>query len=212
MKQFFPEAFVTEDLNEYEPAARREFAMTLLDIFVPSKVGEDEFMTITQGRAETAKATKGFFSTCGELAMFLLHQMGYRGECLNRGLLAKHGEEFRAYRYGQNMAYLFTRAKKGGHFVPFIAGKQPLPGDICYITNADGSGEHVLVFKEMQGDTLVSYDGGQTFSTNKWDQCAKIRERKLVGKQLGDRTLHGWLDISTLKLTKPATLLALPFI
>lgn len=213
MKEFNPKEFVSGDLNEYSEQGRRDFAMTLMDIYVPSRVGDDHFKAICQGRAEEAAKTEDFFSTCGELAMFLLHQMGYVGPVLNRTLTEERDGVDRQYIYGANMSKIYSTGKRMSNFIRFKPGlHSPMPGDICFISNGPPKTEHVFVFKrsfEVEGKlTWESYDAGQTFGGKKWNQCSKIVEREVVGVKVGGRTCYGWIDIATLELTRPATLVA----
>lgn len=210
VKEFNPKTFVTDDLNLYTEKSKREFCMTLMDMYVPSKVDEDSFLAISQGRAEAVKKEKGFFSTCGELAMFELHQMGYRGPILNRTLTKDRDGVSRRYKWGANMARLLGTAKKNGNFVQFKNGNTPNPGDICFVSNGPPRSEHVFIFarQHIKDGALYweSYDAGQTFGGKKWNQCAKIKMRKVVGTKVGGKTCHGWVDISSLPLVQPATL------
>jgi hypothetical protein len=196
--------------------ARREFAQQLMRRLVPSDVGSKEFMAIAQGRAEQAAKRQKFFSTCGELAMALLHAMGYRGPLLNRQLVGDAGNLL--YVYGQNMKYLVTRARQHGHFVNFkphtenAEENRPKTGDICYIMEPSGKREHVFVFDREENGKWHSFDAGQLCGPNSWDQCARVRERELTGKYLRGRNadarlLIGWVDISTLPLTVAPSLL-----
>lgn len=217
MQTFIPEEFVSGDLNQYGTDGRRAFCMTLMDIYVPSKVGEDHFKAICQGRAEAAKATKDFFSTCGELAMFQLHQMGYRGSILNRTLRKDRDGLDRGYRYGANMSKLLGTATSERVFINFKAGMLPNPGDICFLSNGPSKTEHVFIFKQqivkdVKGNLLPhweSYDAGQIFEGMKWNQSSKICERLVTKTNVGGRTCWGWIDISLLKLTATAQLEAL---
>jgi hypothetical protein len=208
-KEYIVDEFESGDLNEYGEEGRRLFAMTLMDIYVPSAVGSIYFTAIAQGRAEAAQKTKSFFSTCGELGMFLLHQMGYRGPILNRTLLQDRDGEDRKYRWGQNMARLYGAAREHGHFVDF-KDNTPKPGDICFVSNGPPKSEHVFVFKGqyLEGEATYweSYDAGQTTDGKKWNQCSKICRRRVVGRRVGDRTCYGWVDISSVPLVAKATL------
>jgi len=201
------------DLAPYGETGRRLFAMMLMEKYVPSAVKDSKFRTITQGRAGVAFDRQRFFSTCGELAMFLLHALGYRGPCLNRTLLASQDGVSRTYVFGANMTYLVGRAQEQGHFVPATSSGRPRPGDICFIHDAGAAArsEHVFVFQ--QEDTSAdnkttfwrSYDAGQ-IQNHPWEQCAKRRARVYDNGYVDSRKVAGWLDISTLPLSQPATM------
>lgn len=200
-----PDEFVRGNLTPYGEAGRRMFAMLLMTRYVPSRVGSPAFTEVTQGRADRALQSKSFFSTCGELCMFLLQQMGYRGPILNRDLPKGDGD--RKYASGKNMNYLVWRSRDEKVWVPFAGELTPKPGDICFISNGPPATEHVFVFKqELESGLWESFDGGQQFGGKKWNQCAEVKQRRLVGKKLGGRTLHGWVDISLLELTADAVL------
>lgn len=213
MKEFNPKDFVAGYLDEYGEEGRRAFCMTLMDIYVPSQVGDAHFKAICQGRAEAVKREKGFFSTCGELAMFELHQLGYRGPVLNRTLSGGPGVKKRSYRWGANMARLYGTALKNGNFLRFRSGNTPNPGDICFLSNGPPKTEHVLIFKRQfvkEGQLYwESYDAGQTFGGKRWNQCAELKERAVNGTKVGGRTCHGWVSIASLTLAQPASLVAI---
>lgn len=196
-------------LRDYEVEARREFAVRLLDMFIPSKVGDEKFKEICQGRAEDNRDAGKFFSTCGEIAMFLLERLGYRGKCLNRMLKDENGKIVRSYVYGMNMNRLLFAPKKEGVFVKHLAGgPPPKRGDIFFISNGPPKTEHVGVVRsvtELENGSyeIESYNGGQGGTL---DQHAIISTPILSGTKLGSRTLYGWTDIGLLELTEPADL------
>lgn len=213
-------------LDDHPDMVTRWFAMELMDKYFPEPIEHTplfntspEYEAITQGRASAAYKTKDFFSTCGEVTMWLMERLGYVGNVLNRDLDVSLPEEVggghvkKRYRFGKNMQYTFSRSKKEGVWVPFDGRSFPLPGDIVFIANfPDSRTEHVFVFKESiqkNGKTIWrSYDGGQYIRTH-YEQCVKIRERELRGRSVIDsrsRQVHGWIDITKLDLDRPATL------
>lgn len=181
---------------------KRAYAMKLMSLYVPSDYRDEKFKEITQDRAMKARKSKAFFSTCGELVMFLLERMGYRGKILNRSL----GK--RKYRFGANMSRVFGTSKKEKVWVPFTGGNTPNPGDCCFVANfPKSSTEHVFVFKEqfVRDGQLYwrSYDAGQG---GRITQAAKVCERKVKGRRIGGRTCHGWINIDKLDLDATANL------
>lgn len=196
-----------ELLSDDSEFLKRAFACALMDLYVPSDYRDDKFFEITQGRAQAARKTNNFFSACGELVMFLLYRMGYRGKILNRKLTEGIDGMKRSYRYGANMSRIFSTSKKEGVWVPFIKGNTPNPGDCCFVSNGPPKTEHVFVFGEqyVKDGHLYwsSWDAGQG---GRITQAAKKRERKVVGKKVGGKTCHGWINIARLPLEAPATL------
>lgn len=191
-------------LSEYTEDSLRTFVGRLLDRYVPSKVGDPTFEEITQGRSLSAKRSKSFFSTCGELAMFTLERIGYRGQILNRTLTEeKHGIR-RSYRFGMNMHYLYGRAQSEGCFVRMKEGMVPNLGDICFISNGPSTTEHVFVFSHAESDNeWESWDAGQG---SRMEQEAKVCLRKVIGNRVGGRVCYGWVNIAGLNLEAPADL------
>lgn len=185
---------------------KRAFAMKLMERFVPCDYRDKKMWEITQGRAQAARETNDFFSTCGELVMFLLYRMGYRYKILNRTLTKDDGGPSK-YQYGANMNRIFGTSKKECVWVPFKQGMTPNPGDCCFISNGPPSTEHVFVFKKQfvkDGELYwQTYDAGQG---GRITQAAKVCEKKVKGTRVGGRTCYGWINIDRLVLTRPATL------
>lgn len=202
-----PEGVLLED---YDDESRRRYAVALLRRYLPSKVGDDKFKEITQGRAEAAKKTKSFFSTCGELAMFLLERLGYLGPMLNREIKGD-GATYKSidYRYGMNMSYIRYRSEREGAWVQFDGDNTPKTGDILFVSNGPPSTEHVCILKNIVGTTWNTFDAGQYTGSN-LNQEAHECSRVLTNFLLGTRRLHGWVDITKLKLVRPAYLAPLP--
>ena len=190
---------------------KRAFAMKLMEQFVPCDYRDEKMFEITQGRAQRARKDNAFFSTCGELVMFLLERMGYRGKILNRTLTTEKTPsgpiKARKYRYGANIARIFGTSKKEGVWVPFTKGMTPNLGDCIFISNGPPRTEHVFVFKEsfIKDGQLYwrSWDAGQG---GRITQSAKVCERKVRGRKVGSRTCYGWINIDRLELVAPAIL------
>jgi len=185
---------------------KRAYAMKLMSLYVPSDYTDKRFEEITQGRAQAARKTNSFFSTCGELVMFLLYRMGYRGPILNRDLAKEDGGP-RKYAYGQNMSRIFNTSKKEGVWVPFKQGMTPNPGDCCFVSNGPPRSEHVFVFKEhfVRDGSLYwrTYDAGQG---GRVTQAAKVCERQVKGTRAGGKSCYGWINIDRIELTHSANL------
>lgn len=223
-------------LDDYPNHITRWFAMQLMDRYFPAdapyvKLYETtaEYEYVTQGRATAAYKTRDFFSTCGELAMWLMERLGYVGNVLNRDLDVYLPEETgggqikRRYRFGKNMSYIFNRSKREDVWVQHKNDNRPEPGDIIFVADFPISRtEHVLVFKgtiiKDGKEYWVSYDAGQ-YVEHRYEQCVKIRERRynrLHGTEClefgpGDnRQVHGWIDITQLDLDRPTTLAKVP--
>lgn len=194
-------------LDDYDDESRRRYAIALLRQYLPAKVGDEKFHEITQGRAEAAKKSKSFFSTCGELAMFLLERLGYAGKALNRDLIGDGPDRpsFQ-YRYGMNMSYLRYRSEREGAWVQFDGDNAPRSGDILFVSNGPPNTEHVCILKNIVGDVWNTFDAGQ-YKTDRLEQEAHECARKLAHGKLGTRQLHGWVDINKLKLTRTAYLI-----
>jgi hypothetical protein len=192
-------------LQDYTEASRRAFAIELLNRYVPSKVGDAKFREIAQGRAEEAKVTEKFFSTCGELVMFLWSRMGYRGLLLNRDIVLPTGVR-RKYAYGKNMSFIRFRSVEEKCWVHYKPGAVPQPGDILFVSNGPPHTEHVCVFHRTLPDSeWETFDAGQ-YKNNKLEQESKICHRPINGRIFGSRELHGWVDLSRLELVAPAHL------
>lgn len=209
--------FTDGDSIEGDDVLKRLYAMELMKLYVPSQYNDAKFDEVTQGRAKAAYETRSFFSTCGELVMFLLYRLGYIGNILNRALnedipeATGGGKVKRQYKYGKNMEYIFSHSKTEGVWVEFDGTNRPQPGDCVFIANfsAGSHSEHVFVFERLVAEEghehWHSFDAGQVLDHN-YEQCCKRCERELLGHKLGGRTVHGWIDITKLKLDCTANL------
>lgn len=192
-------------LQEYNEASRRAFAIELMKRYVPAKVGDERFKEIAQGRAERAKAEGGFFSTCGELVMFLWERLGYRGLLLNRDILLPTGVA-RKYQYGKNMTRVRFTSVQEHCWVGYRKELHPSPGDVLFVSNGPPATEHVCVFSQvLPTGEWETFDAGQ-YRNNKLEQEAKVCTRPINGKMLGSRELHGWVDLTRLELVTNANL------
>lgn len=138
-------------------AERRELAMIFLDLATDADRGRSEsdrlYKAITENR-DTGKS----YSSCGDLAHWLLYRVGVRGAWLNR-------QEHTGWAVGLNVARLAFRcpeARKPRH------GEIFNPGDVLIVWNLkNGTDAHVLVVREHvhlvpEGESyLLSADGGQ---------------------------------------------------
>lgn len=159
--------------------------------------GDPVFDAVTEGRQKW----KGY-SACGDLAQYMLRELGYRDErLLNRdddgGVLP--------WKMGANLSKLVFNPI--GAFVWAGGAKRPKPGDVLYMSVP----EHVGVLEELDeaAGRIVTLDYGQ------WDySVVKAAGKRLVNQfrvdgrtlKIGKRTLHGWLDLARLPgLIAPAT-------
>ena len=185
-----PEGIV---LGGQDPQDIRDFAITLLNSYVPSDTGDATF-------AEVTKDYGGSGTTCGYLVHWLMWRLGCRENFVNRN----EPQDGLHYVNSQNISKVFNCP----YFKRFVAGTTPEPGDIVFLSNGPPGTEHVNVSKSVDGDTWTGYDAGQTNDQGK--QCAKIVDRKFYGKSLThlgtSKGVIGWIPITSLALTAAATL------
>jgi hypothetical protein len=200
-------------LAGYTETALREYVEQLMSYYVPSTWEDQAMVEITQGRAQAARKTNNFFSTCGELCHWVLERIGYRGPVLNRTINEPKCKK--KWKDQLNIGRLYFTAMKKGVFVRSKPGITPNMGDLVFIYQALPKGkmkrEHVLVFKEqfIKDGQLYwrSWDAGQG---GRITQKSRICERKVkTGKYhttLGGRRVAGWVNIALLDLTARANL------
>jgi len=202
----------------------RDHALAVCAVLLPSGVGDETFEWMTQGRSLAAKKVRSYFSTCGELAMCVLYCLGYRGKVLNWELTPMRDQEKRAYRYGQNMAYIYgagkgRRSAQEGLWVKCRPGHNaPGKGDVLFVSNGPPRTEHVSVFEGVKARgpgsdetwTVWQAGGGGTLDQHggHGEVEAKQYGRGKVITKLNGRQLHGWLDVGMLvgKLSAPPIL------
>ena len=150
-------------------------------------LGDPVFEMVTEGRARN----KGY-SACGDLAQYLLSQLGVEDESLvNRD--TDGGTE--PWKVGKNLSRIVYQS--GGAFVWAKPNLRPRPGDILYVAMP----EHVCILETLDEDakTISVFEYGQ------WDTKAqkpsgkrRVTKFSVNAKELrvGNRALRGWLDIT----------------
>ena len=150
-------------------------------------LGDSVFEMLTEGRAKYKK-----YSACGDLAHYVLAQLGVRDEALvNRdsegGTVPwKMGVNLSRIVYGSGTLFIWARPNL-----------RPKPGDILYVSPPD----HVCILESIDetAKTITVLEYGQ------WD--AKTQKpsgkRRLAkfsadakGMKVGARLLRGWLSIA----------------
>jgi hypothetical protein len=150
-------------------------------------LGDPVFEMVTEGRAKY----KGY-SACGDLAHYLLAQLGVRDESLvNRD--SDGGEA--PWKMGVNLSRVVYQSGKA--FVWAKPGIRPKPGDILYVS----SPEHVCILEHLDENAQAI----SVFEYGQWDSkrqkpSGKRRQTKFSADartmKVGTRYLRGWLDIA----------------
>lgn len=120
------------------------------------KVNDPVYRMVTEGRDPGP-----VYSSCGDLAHWLLYTLGCRHQCINR-------KEHLGYMIGRNVSRLANVAEA---VKPTTAEEYAAldlqPGDILIKwTRPDTRDAHVFVFDRLDGDKLHSWDYGQA-TTNR---------------------------------------------
>lgn len=162
-------------------------------------LGDPVFNAVTEGRAKW----KGY-SACGDLAHYVLRELGFRDEhILNR---SDDGGQV-PWRMGVNLSrivYSLTPA-----FVWARPALRPKPGDILYMAPP----EHVCVLEALDegAASVATFDYGQfNYALGKpsGKRCVRAFAAGENSLRVGARVLRGWLDISKLPgLLPPPTAL-----
>lgn len=152
-------------------------------------LGDPVFDRVTEGRARWPR-----YSACGDLAMFVLRELGFRDE---RVLNRNDDDGTVAWKVGENLSRLVYRAGKA--FVWASKKLRPKPGDILYVALP----EHVCILESIDESraTITTFDYGLTDpKTGKPAGRRRTSKFAVVGSKLvvGSRTLRGWLDIERL--------------
>lgn len=176
--------------------AVRQRAVDLVRQQLPCDAGSAAFEEIAQGRERQTR----IYSSCGDLAHWLLWRLGYKGPVLNRNVPSLGLK----WQMGMNIGRIRYTGERQGLWVPFTRGSLPALGDICMITDpAVPNREHVFVALAVDGvrRLVTSGDAGQVNA--KGQQCARFVNRTVLenGRTVAEdgrmgRFLAGWLDIS----------------
>ncbi len=135
------------------------------------------YQRVTEGRDVGAAQAK--YSSCGDLAHWMLYRLGARESFVNRAENKPWG-----WRVGRNVSQLcynklVHEPKPGERFAP---------GDILVVFNDPGGRDaHVLVALEHNGDVVLSGDYGQPGGA--------LRTRTLRDGRLGGRELQYCLPL-----------------
>lgn len=108
-------------------------------------------------RDPATRGPKPFYSSCGDLAHWLLYRLGVREPWLNRA-------EHRGWRPARNVTLLVCRAQYGTNALAEVAtaNDRYAPGDILVVNTATPATTHVVVVREHPDpDTLVVGEYGQ---------------------------------------------------
>lgn len=136
--------------------------------------GDQVYIAVTEER-DTGRS----YSSCGDLAHWLLYRLGVRLSCVNRA-------EHRGWRSGANISWLAFGCVATRN--PMVS-EQFSPGDILFIWNRpDGTDAHALVVREHNGAELLTAEYGQPGG-------AQCRRTFLKGK-VGNRKLQKVLPLA----------------
>ena len=162
-------------------------------------LGDPVFNTVTEGRAQW----KGY-SACGDLAHYVLRELGFRDEhVLNR---SDDGGQV-PWRTGVNLSRIVYSSSPA--FVWAKPKLRPKPGDILYMAPA----EHVCVLEALDegAASIATFDYGQfnyTLGKPSGKRCVRAFAASEKSLRVGARVLRGWLDIAKLPgLLPPPTAL-----
>jgi len=189
------------DLSSATEDVVREYAMDLINEYVPSTTGDDKF-------AEIAKDYGGSGTTCGYLCHWLMWRMGCRDpKMVNRD----EPSDGLHYVPGANISRIFANP----HFVHYKPGLGMTPdnGDIVFLSDGPPDTEHVYVSTGVD-DTKdppiwSGANAGQRDKTT-GKQCSIFIDRTFSHDSLlysgGSKKIVGWVDISQLPFTAMADL------
>ncbi len=200
-------------LNGEQVDVVRARALQLLKEYVPFKWGDDHCKEVC------TFYSKGFGTTCGCLAHWLMWRLGVSEKTILNWTDASRGTEFKT---AKNLSKIYNGGK-----IPFIncmlgnnpllQGKSPDLGDIVYIheePNGPQNTEHVFVFikEEKRGANTIwkTAEAGQTGGTDAEFKertvflpgpGAKLTNRVKVSGNTPNRTIMGWLPLDVLEYT-----------
>lgn len=168
--------------------ARQQLAVKLLDWACNGErgIGENDpkYQLVTEGR-DTGRFQRSY-SSCGDLAHWLLFRLGVREPWINRA-------EHRGWKTGENVSRLAFKAPKDVRQLP-VPGSRFEPGDVLIIWNDDqGRDAHVMVVYEHRPDLarLVVAEYGQP--------GGHVRKRHLHASNgflwVGTRKVQRWLPL-----------------
>lgn len=161
-------------------------------------VGSIVYRFVTESRHYWAQKWRTFYSSCGDLATFVLASLGCGtpdDPWINRGPFAK-GAVPRDGEWGigenisdlQNYAPAWQAHPKAGEF-------RPEPGDIvCMGNDPKGRDAHIFVIGEVREDDYVTYDYGQPGGARRIKTMTSPSDPDAPATIAGKRVL-GWLPL-----------------
>jgi len=154
------------------------------------------YRDITEGRDPVGSK----YSSCGDVAHWLLFRLGVRLEHVNR-------DEHEGWKVGVNVSRLVRlrdEMRRQGFLVDWRDAWEPEAGDIAIVwSRADSRDAHVICVTELQecaevrGKVLHSVDGGQA----RWvggkllEVCRRARPVTSPPVDVGGRHLQVWLPL-----------------
>ncbi len=181
---------------------------TLARAYAGYSIGDSLFDEVTQGRAGAP-----LYSSCGDLANFLLYRMGNRDPKMVNRQVPQAGLTWTP---SLNINKPTLRAKQTGAWVqPSADNPLPKPGDIFLIgeyspTEHDKEHqEHIGIVLSVDGNKVTTADYGQRDASGNPSSSVNIRnysDGKLDGPGFPPRAIQGWIDIEQVKRTAEADL------
>ncbi len=155
----------------------RQLALAYLDLATDADRGRSETDPLYIAITEERDFGKGY-SSCGDLAHWLLFRLGVRCSWVNRA------ESATGWKMGANIWRLVSCPASRGP----IEGEHYEPGDILVIYNdPQGKDAHALVVREHRGHELLTADYGQPGGAR--------RNRPFVRGLIGSRKLQRVLPL-----------------
>jgi hypothetical protein len=151
---------IAESISTYVPTTaqasknRQDYVKEMIDWACGPPKGRNEndpiYQEVTEGR--DVGAFQKSYSSCGDLANWMLYSMGVRSSYVNR-------DENGGWKVGQNINNLANKCPAAASPTP---NQGYSPGDIILVWNKpDGTDAHAIVVVEQQGNKLVTGEYGQ---------------------------------------------------
>lgn len=163
------------------------------------RVTDRVYRAVTEGRHDRAIRAKQFYSSCGDLAQWLLYRVGCRESWINRDEL--DGWHFSGQpghpAWDNNVTTLVTTQRFGVNRYARIPGPHDLfgPGDILVVNTSTPATTHVACVLEDRRDhdgSLITADYGQPGG------AVRRRAVSVFGSKLrlGTRWIDSWLPLN----------------
>lgn len=138
---------------------------------------DEVYQQVTEGRDRGA--ARASYSSCGDLAHWLLYRLGVRESWVNRA------EHFRGWRSGQNIADLCW---------------PPCPSRRMHVAERFGTGDILVIYREPDSRdahalVVLDHDGDHVLSADYGQPGGALRTRRLSGQDLGGRTVQHVLTL-----------------